>query len=247
MLRLVTALLILATLAGGVLYFQSDVFRTKANQVVDEWTKWTPENITRDPKGYLNFALEELNKIATDLKTHKRTLQERIDLAENRIKKEKLTVQASQRALDNLRSVYHGNQESFPVSYDSREYNATQFQDLVVETDRLLETALENTDRLELHITHLKGELARTELEMKRLVEKRQFVEQRLNHLKLDLAVSGANELTTRADEIAATAKALKPEPSKESEMALQLVKAEERKIEGEDNRTRFEKIMQSK
>lgn len=247
MLRLVTALLILATLAGGVLYFQSDVFRTKANQVVDEWTKWTPENITKDPKGYLTFAIGELSAIGDQLKTHKRTLLERIDLAEQRVKKEALTAQASQTALDNLKSAYHGGKEGFPVSYDARDYDEVQFQDLVVETDRLLETAKENTERLGLHITHLKGELARTELEMKRLTEKRQFVEQRLDHLKLDLAVNGANELTTKADEIAATAKALKPEASKEAEMALHLVRAEEKKLQGQDVKDRFAKIMTSK
>jgi len=248
MLRLLGALLLLAALAGGVLYFQSDVFRTRFNTTVDEWTKWTPENITKDPKGYLTFAITELDKIGERLKTHKRELLVKIDAAENRITKETLAQKASTTVLDSLKDAYRAGKQSFPVSYASRDYKENQFQDLVVETDRLLEMARENATSWESHLGFLKEQLERTEKEMKRLTEKRQFVEQRLQLVELNTAVNSANDLTSKADEIASVAKNLTPEANNiAAREAKLMVKAAEQKLEGQSVKDRFEQIMGSK
>jgi len=247
MLRLICALLLLATLAGGVLYFQSDVFRTKADEEWKQWTKWTPENITKDPKGYLTFAIAELEKINKQLEAHKLDLTVRADLAEQKAKSENLSLKASVRTLDRLKGVYQVNEKTFPVSVDGERVSETSFQERVVEVDRLVAMYTENVERLEKHIAHLKGEVTRTEQEMKKLVEKRQYVQQRLDHLKLDQAIGNSNELTGKADEILATAKAVTEVKKKSRQEAIELVKEEENKLQSLTVKERFEQIMGSK
>ena len=50
-----------------------------------------------------------------------------------------------------------------------------------------------------------------------------------------------------KADEIAATAKALRADSSRARQDAVELVKAEERKLQGQSVKDRFEQIMGSK
>lgn len=246
MLRLITGLLILAILAGGILYFQSDVFRPKVDQAIDAWTKWTPENITKDPKGYLTFALTELEKIEEQLKAHRLGLTVELDRTTNRTKKEELTVAASMNVLEDLKDTYRVSKETYPVSFKGQSLAESQFQEKVVEVDRELEAARENVDRLGRHVAHLQDAIEQTEREMKRLTEKRLFVQQRLDHLKLDLAVGLSDELTSKADEIAATAKAIHSEGSKAKQEAVALIKGEERKLQGQSVKERFQQIMAS-
>lgn len=247
MLRLIAALLILATLAGGVLYIQSDVFRTKADLMVDNWTKWTPENITRDPKGYLTFAVTELEKIQRTLDAHKIDLTVRADLTQQKLKGESLNLQASLQTLDRLKGVYRASAKTFPVSVEGQSLTEDGFQERVVEVDRLVEMYKENTERLTRHVAHLKSEISRCEQESKKLTEKRQYVQQRLDHVKLDLAIGTSDDLTSKADEIAATAKALRAEPTKPQREAAELVATEVKKMQSLSVKERFEQIMDSK
>lgn len=247
MLRLTGALLILATLAGGILYFQSDFFRFKADQTVKDWTEWTPENITKDPKGYLQFAVGELDKIKGQLEAHKLHLNVELDKTVTHIKGQQLTTAASTNVLDELRTVYHNARKVYPVSFQGKNLDETAFQEKVVEVARAQEYALDNVTRLEKHQAHLEAELKRAEQELRNLADKRQFVQQRLQHLTLDLAVNNSDELTSKADEIAAIARAIRSEGSKAKQDASALIQAEKTKLQGQSLKEYFEKTMESK
>src|SRR5438552_14869923 len=56
-------------LVGGVVwYFVSDPFHTRVNAQLDQMTKWTPEQIAKDPVMYLNFCEEQTKKAIEQLK-----------------------------------------------------------------------------------------------------------------------------------------------------------------------------------
>jgi len=248
MLRLICGLLILATLAGGILYFQSDVFRTKADEEWKQWTKWTPENISKDPRGYLTFAIAELEKIQQKLKAHEIELRKNLDLRTNDLKVQNVLVANTTTAMEGLKLTYNVSARSFPISYNAKDYTEPRFQELVVEMDRKLETAQENVIRLEKAVAFLTGELDRAESERKKIAEKRQYVEQQKLRLETDLAVGLANDLTSKADEIVATVKAAtKAEPGNVKQEADNLVKIEEQKRQTLSVKERFEQIMSSK
>jgi len=62
---LVIVLLLVVVLAA--LYFISDPFRTKVDESTRQATTWTPENIQKNPVGYLQFSLSELAAISSKL------------------------------------------------------------------------------------------------------------------------------------------------------------------------------------
>jgi len=49
-------------------YFVSDVFSTKVHQAAEQLTEWTPENIAKDPKGYLHFCKRQVLQALQNLK-----------------------------------------------------------------------------------------------------------------------------------------------------------------------------------
>lgn len=72
----VVVLVIVAVI--GILYFTSDVAKTKIDAAADQYAHWTPENIAKDPENYLNFCETEANKAIQNLKAS------RIRVAQNR-------------------------------------------------------------------------------------------------------------------------------------------------------------------
>jgi len=247
MLRLLAALLILATLAGGVLYYTSDVFRPKVDRFVDEWTKWTPENIAKDPKNYLTFALSELDKIEGKLKAHRISLRSRLGDAEGQLTVARVTVKANAAVLERYKDAYKVADRTYPVSFGGEPLSEVAFQERAVEVDRSLEQAREKVTLQERLLDHYKSELDRTEAEMKKLTAKRQEVQMIQERLEVDLAVGRVNDLTSKADEIAATAKALTSEANKAQKAVLEEVKFEEKKLQTQSVKERFEQIMGSK
>lgn len=69
--------LIVAVVAAAA-YFLSDPFRTKADAAYDQFSKWTPENIAKDPENYLNFCEKQANDAVMKLKASQ------ISVAQNR-------------------------------------------------------------------------------------------------------------------------------------------------------------------
>lgn len=72
---LIVGLIVLALVVGGVWYFVSKPSRAKWDETVRQATQWTPENIKKDPVGYLNYALEEVGKTEDKLQASELSLR----------------------------------------------------------------------------------------------------------------------------------------------------------------------------
>jgi septal ring factor EnvC (AmiA/AmiB activator) len=59
-----------AVAAGAIFYFASDPFGAKVDETVRQATKWTPENIQKNPTGYFTWAIAELKKQQQKLKAN---------------------------------------------------------------------------------------------------------------------------------------------------------------------------------
>lgn len=70
---------LLVIVAIAALYLTSDVMRTKADAAYRQFAKWTPENIAKDPLGYLDFCEAETKAAIDKLKAT------RIEIAQNRV------------------------------------------------------------------------------------------------------------------------------------------------------------------
>jgi hypothetical protein len=67
---LVFGIVAAAVVAFALFYFVSDPFGAKVDETVRQATKWTPENIQKDPTGYFTWATAELKKQQQKLKAN---------------------------------------------------------------------------------------------------------------------------------------------------------------------------------
>jgi predicted nucleic acid-binding Zn-ribbon protein len=99
-------LVVAAAVVVGVMYFTSDVYRTKIQSAADQYAHWTPENIAKDPENYLKFCEEQANKALLDLKASE------ISIAQNRGKLESMLqdstskITVGEKALTELKDLY---------------------------------------------------------------------------------------------------------------------------------------------
>ena len=75
---IIVLIVVIVAIGVGVVYFTSDVYRTKIDASANQYAHWTPENIAKDPENYLNFCETQANQAVTDLKASK------ISIAQNR-------------------------------------------------------------------------------------------------------------------------------------------------------------------
>jgi len=71
----IVGLIVLALVGGGIWYFVSKPFMTHVNQTFNQATQWTPENIKKDPVGYLTWALDEVGKTEGKLQASELSLK----------------------------------------------------------------------------------------------------------------------------------------------------------------------------
>lgn len=136
--KAVIALAIVVVVAVGAWYFTSDTFRTKVDASMKQATKWTPENIAKDPQNYLNYVENETIQAQDSLKAS------RIAVAQNRGKLETMRDDAKRKIaagekglkqlLDSYKAAETGN--SFPVTWNGRSMAKDQVQQQVVALDK---------------------------------------------------------------------------------------------------------------
>jgi hypothetical protein len=119
----VVGVFLVAVIAFAVMYFASDVFRTKANAKYKDFSQWTPENIAKDPVNYLNFCEEQTKTAIEKLKASE------IAIAQKKGKIEEMRSDADQKitlgnkALDDLKVSYTAadKDNSFPLKWQNAE------------------------------------------------------------------------------------------------------------------------------
>jgi len=126
---------------GAAAYFLSDPFRTKADAAYDQFSKWTPENIAKDPENYLNFCEKQAEQALVKLKASQISIaQNQASLgARQKATAEKITL--GNKALDELKQLYKGAEGKFPISWNGRslDENATKTQ--IINFSREVEAA----------------------------------------------------------------------------------------------------------
>jgi hypothetical protein len=138
--KALAALAIVVVVAVAAWYFTSDTFRTKVDASMTQATKWTPENIAKDPQNYLNYVEAETIKAQESLKAS------RIAVAQNRGKLEtmrdeaKKKISAGERGLKELVASYKTAEtaNAFPVSWAGQSLTKERVQSQVVALDKEL-------------------------------------------------------------------------------------------------------------
>src|ERR1051325_1162380 len=108
--------------AGVVWYFVSDPFHTKVNGQFNQMTKWTPEQIAKDPVNYLNFCEEQTKKAIEQLKADRISVAQNKGLLEEMRDKAANKVRVGEQKLAELKGAYEKGEKdtSWPVSFEGQ-------------------------------------------------------------------------------------------------------------------------------
>ena len=136
--QFIVAIVVVVVVAGVVLYFTSDVFRTKMDARIDQLAHWTPENIAKDPENYLNFCETQTNKALQSLKANE------ISIAQSRAKLETMKaesgnkVQIGTKTLNELKDLYTKSEtaKSWPAQWQGANREREWVQRQVVALDK---------------------------------------------------------------------------------------------------------------
>ncbi len=134
--------IVLVVVIGLVAYFASDVFSTKVDSKVDQMTKWTPENIAKDPVNYLNFCEKKINEAVTSLKA------DRISVAQNKAKLSDMKdtagakVRTGDKVLTELKALYEQAEKdnAWPVTYNNEKRDKDWIRAYIMKISKETET-----------------------------------------------------------------------------------------------------------
>jgi hypothetical protein len=126
-------------------YFFSDVFRTKVDSNIDQMTKWTPENIAKDPVNYLNFCEKKINQAKEQLKA------DRISIAQSKAKLSDMKeaaaskVRTGEKVLPELKSMYEQAEKdnAWPVTYNNDKKDKDWVRNYILKINK--ETEMQRT------------------------------------------------------------------------------------------------------
>lgn len=106
-------------------WFVGDVSGQKVNDAVNQFAKWTPENIAKNPQTYLNFCEAETNKALDKMKANEISIQQKKALVEADLKKYTDKVAVGSKALGELKTKYREataeGGSGFPIKWMSKE------------------------------------------------------------------------------------------------------------------------------
>ncbi|MCI5222683.1 MAG: hypothetical protein D3924_08450 [Candidatus Electrothrix sp. AR4] len=148
--KTVVGMIIVAVIAGSVFYFVSAPFKTKVDMKVEQATKWTPENIQKDPAGYLVWASEKAQSAINSIEAR------RIALSQQKSKNESLIIDKSQektaahRLFLKFRDAYKAAEAdgSWPADIDGSLYNRVQLKNQIVQMKNRLDSTTQQSEQL---------------------------------------------------------------------------------------------------
>lgn len=247
MARLISGLIVVAALAGGVLFFFSPYFKDKVTQHYEDLTQWTPEKIAADPAGYLRAAIRQLDDIERDLQGRKLALTTQKSTVEGKLRRdEDAYLPLAVKKLEELKADYRGAEASADwslVTVGGKSVTQGELQDLILQGDANVSRARKNIQQYRDYLVRVGAEIERTDKLIQELREKRAEVRQSLEHVQLEQKVGDYTALRDRINAVLATTQALRGDTGEQLSFD-KLVQAEADTQVGQDRQARFAEIM---
>jgi chromosome segregation ATPase len=96
----------LLVIGGGVIYFTSDVWRTRMDVAYQGFAHWTPENIAKDPVNYLSFCETETKAALEKLEASRISVSQQIGRLGGLKTESQNKVRVGSQNLDQLKTLY---------------------------------------------------------------------------------------------------------------------------------------------
>jgi hypothetical protein len=130
---LISAVAVLALMAGGVMYAVGPGFRTSVNQQVQHWVGWTEAARQADPVGFTSYVEARLRKDLRSLQTAERDLSREVDTLARETRKQRALAEHAQRLCEEFRQAYQHAQINggFPLTVRNAGYTREQVESQV--------------------------------------------------------------------------------------------------------------------
>lgn len=134
--NLVLVLLVIAA-ALAVWFFVSKPFQTNVKEGYRQATEWTPENIQKDPIGYLSWALDEVGTTEQKLQAGVLALKTKKNAAERAVGKHTTDKGEYEKLLGEFKEAYRTAESTkkFPVTVRNLNFDETALKRKIVESN----------------------------------------------------------------------------------------------------------------
>lgn len=204
-------LVLLALAAGVILYFWSQPFQTRVNEAARQASQWTPENIQKDPVGYLTWAREETGRTEQTLQASTLSLKTKLNEATRQVAANRESLDTYTTLLGEAKSLYReaAATDSWPATLRGVSLTEAQLKAKIVEAfekvqglDQLIATYNETSSIMSRKLAEVDAKLS----EVRKLRGK---LATDLEIAKVKKSVEGLGEISDRLAAIMDTASAL--------------------------------------
>jgi hypothetical protein len=146
---IVVAVIFLLLIAGGIWYFVSKPFQTHVNQAITQATDWTPENIKKDPEGYLTWAIKQVDGTRDKLQAAQLALTKQKIEVSNKLEEKSTQKSQCEALLTELKKAYTTatDKNQWPVTVGQSKFDdERELKRKIVEASHFLDNASQLVD-----------------------------------------------------------------------------------------------------
>jgi hypothetical protein len=189
--KVIVLVIVVAVAIVGLLYFTSDVQRTKIDQAISQYAHWTPENIAKDPENYLNFCEKEADKAMLGLKASEIAIAQNRGNLETMKQDARNKIAAGDKAIGELKTLFAQAEKSgaWPVTWQGQPRDQEWMKRQIVSLFRQVESQKTLLAKVDDGIKRLDGQTTRVQ-------ESRSQAQQQLAEIRTSREILKVQKIT---------------------------------------------------
>lgn len=208
------SLIAVLLVGGGIWFYVSKPFQTTVKENFRQATEWTPQNIKKDPVGYLTWALDEVAATESKLEASVLGMKTRKNAIDRALDKHQADKSEYEKLLGELKEAYRSasassTSQSWPVKVRELTFDESALKRKVVEcsdkitnTTSLTETYAKTRDVID-------GKLREVDLKLAEVIKLKSRLTTDLEIARVNKSVEGLDSLGDTLNAIVDTSAAL--------------------------------------
>jgi hypothetical protein len=201
----VVAVIVLVLVLGGIWYFVSDPFHQKVNDTIKGQTKWTADNIKKDPAGYLSWAIDQTKGTKDKLATAQLALQKQLNEINDKLKENKTEASEYEGLINDMMDEFDkaNAKNSWPVTVHGHTFDtAKDLKDKAVDANGKLDRAKTLVDTYSKAQAKIQDRLSEIDGQMTKVENLKTKLETDLETAKVQQTFDNIEGVSSNFDEI---------------------------------------------
>lgn len=239
----IVIIIILVVVIGGIAYFISDPFQSKVDEAYKGFSQWTPENMAKDPSGYLAWARKEMDSVEISLKAREIELKQLRQKHERENKTAELAKQRYEKVLQELKVIYSDAKanDSWPANTAQGSLSEEELRSLIMDADDRVQGAELKMGRYSKTAQVIERDIGNVAVSLKKIEQQKVALEKQIEQARLSEDLSKFEDLVDSVNTIADAN--LSMEISDPEKVSLDDFVDVTEKVD-EERKARFERIM---